>query len=330
MNTTSGVTKAPDHHLQEAVGDSQYLLAYFSRARVDIPAEKHDEFKKSVKILSSFRPNDPCLTQPQTGLAAGHVGDAGNSTPASTDAIAEFWNAFIFLSDLAYPATIESIRYYFRFYSSLKDGGRKRRHGQRFKLPSYTYLTFAALLMTIGLSLLSYIGSTALVGYDADFAHWSQVQMLVRYLDEGGKANFTPDQTEKGRRLAITFEAANASTQANSTTRIMQSADNTPDTLHSNSTTPGSARNTQDISFEVPATRVSRITTVLADNDLRDKPAVDFAYACQPIFKIFAKAQGEELPKPDVPVLPGGPTQNDCETLIMKTVKPMFSPLPTT
>jgi hypothetical protein len=179
----------------------------------------------------------------------------------------------------------------------------KNRHGRRFKLPSYTYLTVAALFMTIGLSLLSYIGSTALVGYDADSAHWSQVQMLVRYLDEGGKANFTADQTDKGRRVVMTFENANASTQANSGT-------------------PASARNPQETSFDVPAARVSRIRTLLADNDLGDKPVVDFAYACKPIFKIFAKAQGEKRPKPDVPVLPGGPTQNECEKSIMNSVKP--------
>jgi hypothetical protein len=102
--------------LQNAVEDSHYLLAYFSRKKVDIPDGKRNDFNKWVKILSSFR-------------------------AALTDGIAEFWEAFIGLSDLAYPATIESIRYYF-------SDDKTRSH--------FATMTLIALIMTIGLSLLSY------------------------------------------------------------------------------------------------------------------------------------------------------------------------------
>src|SRR6516162_7826796 len=130
--------------LRNALEDSHYLLAYFSRSKVDMPEHKRGEFNEKVKIVSSLRSDDV--------------------PSAPSDKIAEFWEAFIYLSDRAVPATIESIRYYFRY----KD--------QRWFRP-FTMVTTIALFITIVLSLLSYIGSRAILHYDDDYAHWSQMQM---------------------------------------------------------------------------------------------------------------------------------------------------------
>jgi len=219
---TSGVTDTADR-LEEAVRDSHYLLAYFSRAKVNIAAEKLDGFKAAVTTLSSFR-RDRSGTRATTSATTEAATASDGTTTESRNEVAAFWNAFIFLSDLAYPATIESIRYYFRFYydagKSDPSGETRNKHHLRFRKAqsSFFLLTVVALVMTISLSLLSYIGAQALVHYDTDYAHWSQVQSLVRYLDEGGKAIFTGDQTSDGRRLVIKLPSAITSAQSDQIT----------------------------------------------------------------------------------------------------------------
>src|SRR5215469_8377177 len=218
----SSVTAAPDR-LQEAIRDSHYLLAYFSRAKVNIPAEKRAEFNQAVTRLSSFRRDRSGARLVASRATEGS--EAGATTAEETAEIAKFWNAFIFLSDLAFPATIESIRYYLRFYydGGKRDSDSEPHRGHRFRCRntqwSFFLLTVLALFMTVGLSLLSYIGAQALIHYDNDYAHWSQVQNLVRYLDEGGKAIFTGDQTAEGRRLVIKLPDAVVSGQTNPSTR---------------------------------------------------------------------------------------------------------------
>jgi hypothetical protein len=316
--TAPGLTAPPDCHLQKAVEDSHYLLAYFSRTRVDIPVDKRKAFSDAVTTLSSFRVTGSRVTKSQTISAKSASGNPGGNTSAGTDEIAKFWNAFIFLSDLAYPATIESIRYYFSFhYDSVKRiegaerGNRKRRYpGGGFIFnkaqSSFVVLTFLALFMAIGLSLLSYIGSTALADYDADYAHWSQVQILVRYLDEGGKPKFTGDQTADGRHLVLKFSNASALGQISPNTPIARNA-----SLSDNSATIDPI---PDMSLEVPAARIPRISKLLIDADLADNPPTSFEFACSHLLDLFATARGSKLTDPP----PGALRLEECLTLMAK------------
>ncbi len=173
--------------LVRATEDAHYMLAYFSRARVNIPHDKQAAFERAVQILSSFRspgsePSEAARTASNSQTADDAQADDGSYTSASpgdgnqaddaatpttragqpgqsvTDnAVAEFWRAFILLSDLAHPATVESIRFYFRsYYSSSGQGYLAKRPDKNRWLPrsmgnQFAVLTFIALFLTIGL-----------------------------------------------------------------------------------------------------------------------------------------------------------------------------------
>jgi hypothetical protein len=315
--------------LRSAVKDSQYLLAYFSRTKIDIPEAKRKDFDKNIRIISSF--------------------GSDHAPSQSSDKIAEFWEAFISLSDKALPATIESIRYYFRY----KD--------QRWFRP-FAIVTMIALIMTIGLSLLSYVGSRAILAYDGDYAHWSQMQMLVRYLAEGGtvtlqqkktannnnedKSVNNDDETAKVWQLSIKPGSNYASPPAH--LKSVRTASPRPDETVAN----------LDPKFDVPVAQLPLFGAILVDADKAQSEPVLFknGFVCWPLFKMFAKAQANaqpngppsvqhveilasaqpnaqspardgELPKPpkdppnDYHVIPGGLTWSDCVEL-MNGVKP--------
>jgi hypothetical protein len=318
-SSTSGPT-ANDRHLQDAVNDSHYLLAYFTRARVTTPPDKLAEFGDAVKTISSFGISDSTSARPRTESAVGDRSDPATVIPSDPERIAAFWNAFIFLSGLAYPATVESIRYYFRFYY---DGGKRsdkskgkhkgRRFGQGLLFQrahsSFGILTSIALFMTVGLSLLSYIGSTALLSYDADYSHWTQVQTLVRYLDEGGKPSLTTGQTANYGRLALTLPIDSLTAQSTSRAQAARSMSPNATSIATDGAPP---------SLEIPIAQVSRISNLLVDADLNDNPPTSFQYACIPILKLFAAARGAKLTDP-VPA--GALTLDDCLRL-MAAVKP--------
>src|SRR5262249_47414978 len=151
---------------------------------------------------------------------------------------------------------------------------------------SFFLLTVLALFMTIGLSLLSYIGAQALIHYDKDSAHWSQLQNLVRYLDEGGKAIFAGDQTAEGRRLAMKLPNAVVSGQTNPSTPVARGvgANNNPATLESIS----------DIVLQVPTAEIPRITAPLIDANLADGAPASFEFSCPSIINLFASARGTD------------------------------------
>jgi hypothetical protein len=246
--------------LRNAAKDSQYLLAYFTRTKVDISDDKRHEFNKQIRIISSFTSDDD----------------------PSFDKIAEFWEAFISLSDRALPATIESIQYYFR----CKD--------QSWFRP-FAIVTMIALIMTIGLSLLSYIGSKAISEYDDDYAHWSQMQMLVRYLADGSTVTLQqkqPDndnedktvgkeaQTAKVWQLSINPARAYTSPRAN-----LRSASTTGPHLNDNETAAN-----RDPKIDVPVAEVPRIRAILADaEDEREPTVLDNGYTCWFLFKMFER-----------------------------------------
>lgn len=314
---TLGSTDVNDHHLREAVRDSHYLLAYFSRTRVTVAPDKIQTFQKAVKTISSFGIADSAPTQPRPEAEAGDRTD--KVAPLNPDKIAEFWSAFIFLSDLTYPATVESIRYYFRlYYDRGKHSAEHKRRGKRSRRgllfpgaqSSFGILTSIALFMTVGLSLLSYIGTTALLGYDADYAHWTQVQTLVRYLDEGGKLSLTAGQTIDYRRLAVTPPASNPGVES----APSQPAVRPINIRHDSEAADG----TYDSALEVPIAQVPRISNLLIDANLNDGPASPLQYACTPLLSLFAKARRTKLADP---VPPGALTLAECMGL-MANVKP--------
>lgn len=304
--------------LRNALEDSHYLLAYFSRSKVDMLEHKRGEFNEKIKIVSSLRSDDV--------------------PSASSDKIAEFWEAFIYLSDRAVPATIESIRYYFRY----KD--------QRWFRP-FTMVTMIALFITIVLSLLSYIGSRAILHYDDDYAHWSQMQMLVRYLAEGSTVTLQQKKTANNDN-----EHKTVNKEDNAAT-VWELSVKPPDytsprtNSKSVSTTDPHLKETAanlDPKFDVPIAQVPRIRAILADVDNpREPPVQDNEFACWPLFRSFARGwspantkaaanaqppaqppeQNGRLPNPpevpsnDYRVIPAGLTWGECLRL-MNDVKP--------
>jgi hypothetical protein len=310
---SADVTDAPNR-LEEAIRDSHYLLAYFSRAKANIPPEKHAEFERAVTILSTFR-KTPSGTRRNVSSVSGVSETHDANASEESKEISKFWHAFIMLSDLAYPATVESIRYYFKFYydEGKPDPFSETRRGHHFRFrktqSSFVLLTIIALFMTIGLSLLSYIGAQALVHYDNDYAHWSQVQTLVRYLDEGGKASFTGGQTAEGQRLVIKLPNALVS----ATDRTNPIAGRASSNGKTSDLDPIS-----DIFLEVPTAQIPRIAEPLIDADLGDGPAASFEFSCSPIINLFARARGTN--SNDAPPQ-GALTLKDCLGLMAK-VKP--------
>jgi hypothetical protein len=338
--TASDIMEAHDPHLHEAIEDAYYLLAYFSRTRVEIPPDKRSQFDESVTILSSARAIGSRLFQPPIGSAPGGAGEAPaahtqatagsdpvdgvHATPAEKDSIAAFWKAFIQLSDLAYPATIESIRYYFRYYNFHFSGRRSQKPGQRDNIKrgvvtfylnqlSFTFLTIIALSMTIGLSLLSYIGTKSLVAYDDDYTNWSQVQTLSQYLDEAAKVNLK--DTIKDTILEITPNTAHS--------RTIPTQKDGPQEVLSISDPRTKSDPAPDIKFVVPKARAERLNAILAAAAADQRAiAVDFSFACRPIITMFAEAQHVPLPADNQPVNPGGLTVDECKSHVLNAVPP--------
>ncbi len=320
------ITGATDPHLQEAIEDAHYLLAYFSRTRVEIPPEKRLEFDKSVRILSSARAIGSRPFKPPAGSAprrARKAPDAEAAAGAAADAataeqgvVAAFWKAFIQLSDLAYPATIESIRYYFRYYNlhfpathsqtPEKAGKIKLRTAIPFYLNhlSFTLLTIIALFMSVGLSLLSYIGTKALAAYTQDYLNWSQVQTLSESFDEKAKV-YLDDTT-----LEIAFNSADSMP-------MLKQKDQPQKALPINDSSTKSDL-PPDIKLDVKA-QVERVKAILAAAD-PSAPAVDFRFACKPLVAMFAEAQGKNLPPDNQPVLPGGVSVEECINQLFNAV----------
>jgi hypothetical protein len=158
--------------------------------------------------------------------------------------------------------------------------------------------------MSIGLSLLTYIGSKALVGYDQDYTHWSNVQLLAEYLEDNAKIDL------RGTHLQITPNLAGSSAMADSNARPVQAGllkEYDPNKAH--------------IVIDIPQEDVERVKAILAYTDPNSEP-VDFSFACTQIIAMFAKAQHKQVPPDDQPVVKGGITANDCRAIILKEVPP--------
>src|SRR4051812_42474796 len=81
-----------------AVEDSHYLLAFLSRRCLTLDEQDRARFKQYAASMAKV----------QASVAAGHE--------VSAEDRADFWDSFVWLSNLASPATVESIRYYFTYY----------------------------------------------------------------------------------------------------------------------------------------------------------------------------------------------------------------------
>jgi len=324
-------------HLAQAVKDAHYMLAYFSRARVVIPHEKQADFDAAIRTLSAFRApsgGSSAEAYPATRSPVVDPKSADGWSHTGAPSVAEFWKAFILLSDLAYPATVESIRYYFRSYygsdspgylaKSAGKAGDDRRWLPRVTRNPFAALTFLALFMTIGLSLLAYIGSTALRDYDADYEHWTQVQIIARALDESATVEFVEPQTEGKKahliieRLPVTpvapGQSASPSMEANAAQPMKLTS-----TIDGQSTTKYGGADAPPIEeISVPAGDQERIKKILLDVRLGDKTTSSLQYACSPILALFRRARHE---KPGDPQALGTMTPEDCQDLL-KAVPP--------
>jgi hypothetical protein len=99
---SADVTDAPNR-LEEAIRDSHYLLAYFSRAKANIPPEKHAEFERAVTILSTFR-KTPSGTRRNVSSVSGLSETHDANASEESKEISKFWHAFIMLSGSSLPS----------------------------------------------------------------------------------------------------------------------------------------------------------------------------------------------------------------------------------
>ncbi len=67
--------------------------------------------------------------------------------------------------------------------------------------------------MTVGLSLLSYVGSTALAGYERDYGHWLDVQAISQATIDGAKIDLQTEETTRDVILTATATDAKQSHQ---------------------------------------------------------------------------------------------------------------------
>jgi hypothetical protein len=239
--------------------------------------------------------------------------------------IEEFWKAFILLSDLAYPATVESIRFYFRsYYGSDSQGylakstgrtGERKRWFPRVAGNSFAALTFLALFMAIGLSLISYIGSTALRDYDADYEHWSEIQIIARALDES--ATLRLETEPDGKKIHLSIERPTRAPEQSGAPAVEA---NMTQPMRFSSTTDAPSTKEHHIpdpplmaDIEVPTARRQRIEKLLLDVTLGDKNRPSLQYACSSILDLFRRARSEQAgdPQPE-----GTLTQKQCQDLL--------------
>jgi hypothetical protein len=121
-----------------------------------------------------------------------------NEQPVTAKDHGEFWTAFIALSRLGAPATIESMTYYFNYYQRRGVLGLLKGSGGR---AMHSLFTIGLLLTTLVLSLLGFVGSRTLDQFAADGRHWYNLVHLARLTSFGEALHATFDRD--GRTLLI-------------------------------------------------------------------------------------------------------------------------------
>lgn len=177
-----------DPKLNVAIEDSYFLLAFCARARIEPTAAQKGDFDDAILKLSRV----------QTKVA--------ESEPLSAVELADFWDAFIFVSNVCYPATIETIRYYFHFHYRPRIRLRSPRTWTRaFLNPhrSFGVATLVVLAATILASLLWFVGQTALTQYKEHYEQYATIAALSRF----DKTNLIPraewDDSAKLYRISV-------------------------------------------------------------------------------------------------------------------------------
>jgi uncharacterized membrane protein len=164
-----------------AVKDSHQLLAFLARTPIEFETKQdQDNFNNHMRAIAKLQ----CAVANGKAISATDHGD--------------FWTAFIALSRLGAPATIESMTYYFQYYHPRGFLGFGKGSGGR---AAHTFFTTTLLLTTLLLSLLGFVGSRTLDQFAADGRHWYNLVHLARLTSYGEPLHATFDRD--GRTLLI-------------------------------------------------------------------------------------------------------------------------------
>jgi hypothetical protein len=187
-----------------AVSDSHLLLAFLSRRSLSMDERDRRMFKSYADAMARV----------QAKVAA-------KAAVSATDRAA-FWDSFIWLSNLASPATVESIRYYFNYYyqkrepiwvtlwEALVKPRQRAKSGGRWVFSLFTIVTF---LTTLFLSLAGFVGNRTLEQFSKDYRHWYTVATIARSLNYGYGIDAQLDKNDRDVTLLLRPPPAPAATQ---------------------------------------------------------------------------------------------------------------------
>lgn len=166
--------RAMDPKLRAAIDDSYYVLAFCSRAQVEPSAGNKIVFDDAIEKIAHIQQK------------------AQSASEFSDEDIRDFWKSFIVITNVCFPATVESIRYYFDGWIQDEDVRRTTRRW-----------TLFFLILTIAGSLAWFIGRTALDQYIEDYEQYNTVAQLSRFSSEGQTLKATFDPTAKVYRVGV-------------------------------------------------------------------------------------------------------------------------------
>jgi hypothetical protein len=188
-----------------AVNDSHLLLAFLSRRSLSMDERDRRTFKSYADAMARV----------QAQVAA--------KAAVSESDRAAFWESFIWLSNLASPATIESIRYYFNYYYQKREPiwvtlwqcfvrpQQRATSGGRWVFSVFTIVTFLA---TLFLSLAGFVGNRTLEQFSKDYRHWYTVATIARSLNYGYSVDAQLDKNDRDVTLLLRPPADPAATEA--------------------------------------------------------------------------------------------------------------------
>ena len=183
-----------DDQFAAAIEDSHYLLAFLSRRCLVLDEHERAQFKAYAASMAKV----------QALVAA--------SQDVSPEDRAAFWDSFIWLSNLATPATIESIRYYFSYYYGARQPvwrllrkpfarpKQRAKTGGRWFFSAFTLTTFFAALL---LSLAGFVGNRTLEQFSKDYQYWYQVATISRALSYGFEIDATSNTDDRGITVTL-------------------------------------------------------------------------------------------------------------------------------
>lgn len=165
-----------DPKLRAAIDDSYYLLLFCTRAQIEPISKNQKSFEEAVQTIT--------LTHSKI--------EHGEDLTAEDRS--SFWKAFIELSNLCFPASVESLRYSFD-----EKAGRIRKVSSRFVI-----CAFGMLITTIVCCLAWIVGQATLDQYTSDYSQYAGMASLSRFHDEGRVLHATIDANTK--KLLVSTE----------------------------------------------------------------------------------------------------------------------------